>query len=76
MEHEIREALNAYLRGQLSLKDFQAWLVERTWDSPNAPRLAHEIEYLIDETTSGNLDLPDLNARLHAVAASDPAVLA
>jgi hypothetical protein len=51
----------------LSLAQFRDLLFEQTWDHPEAPPVAHEIEYLVDEAASGNLTLPELRDELQAV---------
>ena len=73
MEQEIRDQLDAYLRGQLSLEDFRAWLLERTWDNPHAPQVAHAIEYFMDEASSGHLSLKEMKEELRQLAAEVPA---
>jgi hypothetical protein len=64
---EVLDTLSGYLRGGISLADFQAWLLDQTWDNPDVAPVAHEIEFLIDEATTGNMTLPELRDELNAV---------
>jgi len=68
VEASIREALDAYLRGDTSLKDFRSWLLDRTLDNPGAPPVAHAIEYFIDEALSGSYTTGELKDELRALA--------
>jgi hypothetical protein len=68
VEQEIRAALEAYLRGDLSLRDLRSWLLERTVEGSNAPQVAYAIEYLIDEAASGNFSRKQLDSELTAIA--------
>lgn len=63
----VLEALDSYLRGGLTLAEFQDWLVSQTWDNADAPAIAHEVEFLIDEATGGNMTVPQLRQELNAV---------
>lgn len=63
----ILDRLDTYLRGKLSLAAFREWLVDQTWDNPDAPQVAHEIEFLIDEAAGGAMTLPQLRDALNAV---------
>lgn len=68
MEREIRERLSAYLQGEITLEDFRAWLIDQVWDKPDAPKVAHAIEYLIDEAALGNLSRSRLDVELRDLA--------
>ena len=42
LDQQIQQRLNWYLHGDLSLADFEAWLVPATWDlSPQSDSAAH-----------------------------------
>ena len=70
MEEEIRAQLEAYLRDDLSLEELRTWLLERTWENRDAPKIAHEVEFLIDEASLGGLSRKQLNARLSSLVHS------
>jgi hypothetical protein len=70
VEEEIRQQLEAYLRGALSLEEFRSWLLERTWDNPSVPKIAHEVEFLIDEAALGGLSRKQMDARLSSLVHS------
>jgi hypothetical protein len=68
-EAEIWYALEAYLRGGATrLKELRSFLLDRTLDKPDAPPVAHVIEYLIDEAASGAITRFELDAELRALA--------
>jgi hypothetical protein len=57
-ESELRERLARLVAGEETLRGFQAWFVPAFWDEPptaESPgqRLAHEVELVISEYTSG-----------------------
>jgi hypothetical protein len=76
VESEIRQKLNAYLRGDLALADFRAWLIQRTWNETDTPEMAHAISYYMDEAASGNLSERKLDEELRRLAASRAAAVA
>jgi hypothetical protein len=69
VESEIREKLASYLRGEMSLEGFREWLVGRTWNRSDAPAVAHEIAYFIDEAASGNCSRTKLDRELRRLSA-------
>lgn len=70
MEAEVRERLDIYLRGDGTLDDLRRWLVERTWGNPDAPELAHAVEYLLDEAASGTFSRKQLDRELRVLLAA------
>ena len=57
-ESELRERLARVVAGEESLRDFQTWFVPSFWEetpTTESPehRLAHEVELVISEYTSG-----------------------
>ena len=69
MEQDIRERLGAYLQGEITRVDFREWLSDQTWDNPDAPKVAHAIEYVIDEAALGRLSRSQLDAALRELMA-------
>jgi len=63
-EDKIREALVAYLRGDINLSNFRELLLGVTIDNAEAPQLAHAIEFFLDEAASGQLQKPALDEEL------------
>jgi hypothetical protein len=69
---EIRQKLRAFLSRQLSLDDFEDWLVAHSWnmhvDSPaEAIDLVSSIELALSEHSSQHLDTSELRTRLFKV---------
>jgi len=68
-ESQIRGKLGRYLRGELSLDQFEDWLVQKSWnmhkDSDEAAQsLASKIELRLAEHSSGHLDENALHEEL------------
>jgi hypothetical protein len=66
---EIREQLDRYLFGDISLREFEDWFVPATWDAhkakdPEVDNLADEIEMALSEYTDGQLSSDVLRSRL------------
>ena len=64
-ESEVRERLLAFLRGDLSLDDFEDWLVISSWDmhldsEPGAQELVWAIELALSEHSSRHLSYDGL----------------
>lgn len=73
LETAIRRHLERYLAGNLTLNELQDWLVRATWDmeataSPDAMNLAHDIELVLAELSSGFLTPDELRADLQEIA--------
>jgi hypothetical protein len=69
LDHEIQQQLGWYLRGEISLADFEAWLVPATWDvspqsDPAAHGLATAITLRIAEFTNGDWSEDELRREL------------
>lgn len=69
LDQEIQQQLDWYLRGDISLADFEAWLVPATWDiSPQsdsaAQDLATAITLRVAEFTKGDWTEDELRAEL------------
>ena len=66
---EIQAQLDRYLRGDISLAEFEAWLVPETWDtSPQSDRSAHDLATAIilriTEFTNGDWTEVELRGEL------------
>ncbi len=60
-ESQIREKLGRFLSGEMSLDQFEDWLVQRSWNmhqhsDESAQKLASAIELRLAEHSSGHLD--------------------
>lgn len=72
---ELRARLRRVVTGEESLRDFQAWFVPAFWDedptvdSPEQ-RLAHEIELVLSEYTSGGWTLDQARDLLRGLIGS------
>lgn len=69
LDQTIQMRLGWYLRGDLSLAEFEAWLVPATWDlSPQSDSAAHElataITLRIAEFTNGDWTEAELREEL------------
>jgi len=60
---EIRERLAAYVVGELTLPEFDAWFTSVTWDSPVVSDVAGEVELAVDEYTSEHWTEEELRHR-------------
>lgn len=72
LDQEIQQRLDWYLRGELSLADFEAWLIPATWDlSPQSDLAAHglatAITLRIAEFTNGGWTEDDLRRELAGI---------
>ena len=65
---DVNEALDAYLRGELSLEELRNGLMVLTLESGDVPPLAHAIEYFMDEAASNALTFVELDQELIALA--------
>ena len=68
-ENQIRERLARYLLGEISLDEFEDWLVERSWNmhldsDETAQKLAAAIELRLAEHSSGHLSNDGLRKEL------------
>ncbi len=59
LDSQVRAQVARYLSGDVSLAEFQAWFVPRSWDLPGvgeepAKDLCQEIELALAEYTSGH----------------------
>ena len=72
-ESQIREKLGRYLRRDLSLDQFEDWLVQQSWNmhkdsSDPAQKLASAVELRLAEHSSGHMDEPALRDELRKFA--------
>jgi hypothetical protein len=71
----IRGEVLRYLAGQQTLNDFNAWLIEQTWDIPlndtSVAAISGSIERIVSEYDAGHLSLRDLQAGL--ISLTEPA---
>ena len=77
-ESEIRDRLAVQLRGDLSLDDFEDWLVSQSWNmhqwaSQADQRLAFAIELRLAEHDAGHLSDEDLARELRQLLQIPPA---
>ena len=68
-ELEIRKRLARFLANELSLDDFEDWLVQGSWNAHRegegpAQQLAYAIELRLAEHSSGHLSLQELRDEL------------
>jgi hypothetical protein len=68
-ERQIREQLARYLRRELSLDEFEDWVVQRSWNmhldsGDDAQKLASAIELRLAEYSSGHFDEDSLRKDL------------
>lgn len=73
--YEIRAELHKYLRGEVSLDGFAAWLTDALWrlhdqQDETVDELAYEIELRLDEFSSGHWSEAELKDLLGVVAAT------
>lgn len=73
VEAEVRENVIAVLRNELSLSDFEDWLVQHSWNmhqdsAPSAQELVSAIELALFEHSSGHLAEAELRAELLSLA--------
>jgi len=68
-DRDVGEAIEAYLRREMTLDELDTWITARTWDSAEAPSIAHEAELLIAETTRGDRTSEELDGELRDLAA-------
>ena len=79
-EHQIRQKLAKYLHHEMSLDQFEDWLVERSWnmhrDSDAAAQIfASAIELRLAEHSSGHLDEKQLREELRPFVTTYNAVV-
>jgi hypothetical protein len=65
----IRERVDAFLAGDLTLPQFQEWLVANTWDveergDPHATDLTYEIKLALAEHSRGDISGHELRDRM------------
>lgn len=68
-DYQIRERLARYLHKEISLEQFEDWLVQRSWNmhldsDKSAQKLASAIELHLAEYSSGHLDESGLRNEL------------
>jgi hypothetical protein len=75
---DIRERVIVFLAGELTLPQFQEWLVANTWDveqrgDPHATDLTYEIKLALAEHSRGDISPTELHDRLrNAVTTAVP----
>ncbi len=72
-QSQIREKISRYLRHEISLDQFEDWLVQRSWNmhkdsDEDAQRLASEVELRLAEHSSGHLTVAALRDELRDFA--------
>lgn len=77
-ESEIRERLIRFLRDEMSLQEFEDWLVSNSWNmhldsSPSAQDLVAAIELILSEYSSGHRKYSEV--RNEFAALSDTVVI-
>lgn len=71
-ETVLREHLARVIAGEESLRDFQAWFVPAFWDEDpttesREQRLAHQVELVISEYTSGGWTIDQMRSLLRGL---------
>jgi hypothetical protein len=66
---DIRERVNSFLSGNLTLAQFQDWLVANTWDveehgDPHATDVTYEIKLALAEHSRGDISGNELRDRM------------
>jgi hypothetical protein len=78
---DIRERVISFLAGELTLPQFQEWLVEKTWDvegqgDPKATDVTYEIKLALAEHSRGDISWNELRDRMSdAIKTAVPAAL-
>jgi hypothetical protein len=67
-ELDLMEELQAYLRGAMTLSDLRTKLSDSTWDRPDAPQVAHDLERIIDDALDGHATPQELETELRLFA--------
>lgn len=72
LDLQIQDQLARYVHHEISLNDFQAWLVRRSWNvhlvgNTEAERFTFAIEGLLAEYSNGDLTKDALNTELAAL---------
>ena len=75
LETSIRQQLNRYLSGELTLAEFTDWLVRASWgvdpqDDPGASHLTYAIELVLAERADNVLTADELTSTLRELATS------
>jgi hypothetical protein len=77
LEKQIREILIRHLRGEISLDEFEDWIVEHSWNmhldsAKGAQEVVSAIELRLAEYSSGHLDYNDLRHDLQMILVHGP----
>lgn len=72
IDAELRAEIARALRGEVSLNDLYAWLMDRSWNmhkdsAPEAVELAADVEALFFERSDGIISDEQLRSRLGAL---------
>ncbi len=71
----IQDQAISFLTGEISLPDFQDWLVGATWNveergEPHATDMAYDIKLALAEHSRGDISLAELHKRVSEVVAT------
>ncbi len=71
-QSEIREKISRYLRQEVSLDQFEDWLVQHSWNmhqdsDDDAQKLAASVELRLAERSSGHLNESELREELRSL---------
>jgi hypothetical protein len=74
-ENEIRAQLVEYLSGNRGLDEFEDWFVQRSWNmhrdsSPDAQRLASQVELALSEFNNDDITEAALRERMRSLAST------
>jgi hypothetical protein len=77
LEQAIRDHLDAYLSGEVSLDAFKEWMIGVTWNrddalGSDARQLAYAIELALAEESGGYLTREELHADLRQILERSP----
>jgi len=78
-EAQVRARLAALANGELSLEEFERWIVSESWNmhadsQPEAVELVSSIHLLLSEYDHGDLSEPELRAELASLVPESPVI--
>jgi hypothetical protein len=81
LARDVREHVISFLADELTLPEFQDWLVGATWDvearrEPNIVDVVYEIKLALAEHSRGDISMPDVRERLRALVEATASVAA
>lgn len=79
-ERQLRDRVSEYVKGVVSLADFEDWFARESWnihksDDLAAQRLAYSVELRLSEHSSGHLPEQELREELNQLVSSPSWIL-